>query len=110
MAGSPGDAAGFWQGVFKYYPALGWMAVGEISLVGIFPFTEGQWSELDSRYRAVPPARVPGIVGPWTGRELSPRELCEWNQRYPRDWSGANDSRIFWKALTGNRAREEVSS
>jgi len=110
LAGAGTGPRGFWASVLDYYPALGWMALGEFSLVGIYPFEAKVWPELDPRYRAAPPGSLPGIVGPWTGRELTTPELCDWNQRYPRDWSGANDSRIFWKALMGNRTPEEVSS
>lgn len=110
MTPSGPGPAGFWRSLLSSYPALGWMVMGEISLVGIYPFEDEEWPRLDPRYRAAPPAAVPGLVGPWTGRELETAHLCEWNQRYLREWSGANDSRILWKALLGNRVREEVSS
>ncbi len=86
--------------LMRYYPSWGHIFAGQLSWVGIYPYTEEEWEQLDEGYRAAPPAAQPGVLGPWLGAP-DLRDIHDWNQRYPQDWSGASDARILFRALRG---------
>jgi len=92
---------GVGRALFAFYPSVPALAAGELSLVGIYPFPDRDWEQLDSTYRAAPPDAPLGIVGPWTRGPLPAAALCEWNRAYAENWSPPNDLRILWRALRG---------
>jgi hypothetical protein len=85
----------------RYYPSWPRLVAGDLSVVGIYPFPEEEWLRLDEGYRAAPPAALPGVLGPWLSGTPNAAQLAAWNQRYPHDWSGAEDTRIVWNTLRG---------
>lgn len=98
VLGPGGGAVG---ALLRYYPSWPRLVAGDLSLVGIYPFSEEEWQRLDEGYRAAPPAALPGVLGPWLSEPPSRAEQAAWNQRYPHEWSGAEDTRIVWNVLRG---------
>lgn len=92
---------GFWRTLVAWYPGLPTLGSGRLNLIGVYPFTEEEWSRLSDAYRAGPPAVAPGIFGPWVSRRMDLGELERWSRAYPERWSAAEDFRIFWRAVLG---------
>jgi hypothetical protein len=97
------EGRGFATELVRWLPSLPLVASGRLGLVGVHPFPDEAWPLLDEDYRAKPPDAPAGIFGPWTSRRLSPAQLRQWNRRYAREWSPAEDFRIFWRAVFGLR-------
>ena len=97
--------AGFWATALAWYPALGALAAGKLSLVGIYPFAETDWESLDPPYRERPPEALVGIFGPWIGAGAEASVLARWNQAYVDRWSPAEDFRILLRAFLGIRRK-----
>lgn len=95
--------------LIAYYPALTRLAAGELSLVGIYPFSEAEWEALPSEYRSAPPSQRPGILGPWLWDRASLAARWDWNRTYGERWSAAEDFRIFWTCWT-RRAHDAVGA
>ena len=96
-----GPRGGAWHELMRYYPSWPRLVAGDLSVVGIYPFPEEEWQRLDEGYRAAPPAAPPGVLGPWLPEPVDAALQATWNQRYPHEWSGAEDTRIVWNAMRG---------
>jgi hypothetical protein len=94
-------SAGIARGLLDWYPALWSLAAGRVALIGLCPFTEGEWTSLETAYRERPPEAPIGLLGPWNGRPWDLAGLAAWNRDYPENWSTAGDLRIFWRILLG---------
>lgn len=92
---------GFFRAVLDWYPSLACLTDGRVSLVGICPLTETEWSAVDESYRASPPEAPVGIVGPWTSRPEEAAGLAAWNRSYAGHWSQAGDLRILCQVILG---------
>lgn len=93
--------AGPLRTLLDWYPALGHLAAGRLSLVGICPLSEDEYARCDAAYRRRPPEAPPGLLGPWVGNGWTLDRLQEWNRQYPQWWSPEGDLRIFWRTMFG---------
>ncbi|MCC7142451.1 MAG: glycosyltransferase [Candidatus Eisenbacteria bacterium] len=83
------------------YPALGALARSEVRFVGLYPFTESEWDQLDADDRALPADGRPGFFGPWTGCTRPLHELAEWNRWYAANQATVEGLRAFLRAQLG---------
>lgn len=100
LAGA-GPGRGFMRSVLDWYPSLGALTDGRVSLVGICPLTETEWDSTDENYRSRPPEAPVGMLGRWTSRPIDTAGLAAWNRSYPEHWSQAEDLRILFRVILG---------
>jgi GT2 family glycosyltransferase len=95
-------------GLMRYYPMLGGVLRGELSLVGLAPLSPEQWAAADEEYRRDPPDAPVGLLHPAAslppdGPDYLPEALAG-NRRYVEDWSLGEDLRVLLDALRARSA------